>query len=66
MLILRRLKISPEGAMQLVLDLDEYRRAMEGPPSPHSPCPDPIDLLLSVREAAFVFMVPGESVVRVL
>ena len=52
--------------MQLVLDLDEYRRAMEGPPSPHSPCPDPIDLLLSVREAAFVFMVPGESVVRVL
>eukprot|EP01041_Mallomonas_annulata_P004615 gene4615-9167_t len=63
---IRRQKISPEGALLLVLDLDEYRKALDGPPPSYPSCPVPKDLILSVREASFVFMVPPEDVVKVV
>ena len=61
----RRQRISQEGALQLLIDLDEYRKTLDGPPQPYTKCEMPQELIMNLREAAFVFMVPGEDVIRV-
>lgn len=63
---IRRQQISPDGAFLLLLDLDEYRKAFDGPPPPHSDCAGARDLIISLREAMYIYMVPAHDVVRVV
>ena len=58
---LRKQKISPEGAPQLMADLDEYysiAASME--------VPDTTDMLLCLKEMAAVFAAPPENVTKIV
>lgn len=54
---LRKSKISQEGAFVLVRDLDEYYSVIDT-----MGCPEVLDMFLSMRDIASVFMAPPENI----